>query len=315
MKRTIPSAVFVAIMFAVIIILIVFVSSRKSLPKTPSTITGTETLAVFTSTATRATPTKTITSVSSTKTPISTATYFPPVEIKDSKEVPMMLVPAGEFKMGSILGDGDEQPTHTVYLDAYYIDKYEIINALYMACVNVGACDPPRQSDSVTHPSYYGNPEFDNYPVIYVDWNMAKTYCEWRGVQLPTEAQWEKAARGTDGRTYPWGETVDKIYANSNQNLLDTTAVGSYERGKSIYGVYDMAGNVFEWVADWYSETYYQDSPSSNPLGPDTGQYRVLRGGSWHSFPYSFRSSFRGAYDFPEGFGPNLGFRCAKSAP
>jgi eukaryotic-like serine/threonine-protein kinase len=227
-------------------------------------------------------------------------------------DVSMVLIPAGEFTMGSDNGDADEQPVHTVYLDDFYIDKYEVTNKLYEACVDAGMCDPPKQSDSTTHPSYYGDPEFDNYPVIYVDWYMAKTYCEWRGIQLPTEAQWEKAARGTDGRTYPWGETVDKTYANSSEDVGDTTEVGSYANGVSSYGVYDMAGNVFEWVADWYSETYYQDSPSSNPLGPDTGQYRVLRGGSWRSLPYSFRSSFRGAYDLPDSAGNILGFRCAK---
>ena len=317
-RRTIPPSVIMAIIFAALIIFIVLATStnKKEFPETPTRDLSTETSKVitFTPTVTYVTSPTTTAIATSTQVLTATATFFLPLEITDAKGVQMMFVPAGEFIMGSIIGDPDEKPIHRVYLDSFYIDKYEVTNKLYKACIDVAACDPPKRTDSTTRASYYGNPEFDNYPVVNVDWEMAQTYCKWRGVQLPTEAQWEKAARGTDGRTYPWGESTDKIYANSDQILPDTTIAGSYESGKSIYGVYDMAGNVFEWVEDWYSATYYMNSPFSNPPGPEADLYRVIRGGSWKSFAYSFRSTFRGAYDLPEGFGPNLGFRCANDA-
>ena len=233
-------------------------------------------------------------------------------EFVDEKGVPMVLVSAGEFTMGSNDENDDAKPVHTVYLDAFYIDKYEIINALYKACADSGVCQPLR-SDSVTRPNYYGNPQFDNYPVIFVDWNMAMAYCEWRGARLPTEAEWEKAARGTDGRIFPWGEGIDKTFANYNDYVGDTTAVGSYEIGQSQYGVYDMAGNVWEWVADWYSETYYQNSPLTDPLGPDSGEYHVVRGGSWNYVVDVIRSAHRSKGDGTIAQG-GLGFRCAKDA-
>ncbi len=277
-----------------------------------------------------------------TSTPIFTPTITPigtPLltEITDAKGVPMRLVSKGAFTMGDTADKAfaecrkysapdilcphptNEEPPHTVYLDAFYMDKYEVTNALYQTCVGAGVCDPPRDTKSRTRLSYYGNAEYDNYPVIYVDWNMARTYCKWRGASLPTEVQWEKAARGTDGRTFPWGEGIDCTLSNSSYLgedgycIGDTTKVGSYERGKSPYGLYEMAGNVWEWVADWYSETYYQISPSENPLGPSSGQYRVVRGGSW-GYGNIPRSSYRLYFD-PSFTNNNIGFRCARSAP
>jgi formylglycine-generating enzyme required for sulfatase activity len=237
-----------------------------------------------------------------------------PNEITDLFGVAMRLVPASEFIMGSDKGEIDEKPFHYVYLEAYYIDKYEMTNEFYSACVDAGICEQPKKTNSDTRDSYYGNSMYSDYPVIYVDWNMAKTYCEWREAQLPTEAQWEKASRGTDGRTYPWGEDIDKTYANYDNNADgDTTAVGSYEKGKSIYGVYDMAGNVWEWVTDWYSENYYQNSPPKNPSGPDTGKERVMRGGAWDYFDEHARASDR-QYDAPSSNNNSFGFRCARDA-
>ena len=203
-----------------------------------------------------------------------------------AQRVEMVFVPAGEFPMGSEVGDGDERPVHTVYLDAYYIDMYEVTNARYRQCADAGVCTPPTDVASPTRSSYYDNPEFDEFTVMFVSWYMARTYCSWRGTELPTEAQWEKAARGTDGRTFAWGEEIDCQHANYYRQegiefvdcVGDTTRIGSYENGRSPYGAYDMTGNVWEWVADWYGNIYYQNSPASNPMGPETGRDRIVRG-------------------------------------
>jgi serine/threonine-protein kinase len=244
--------------------------------------------------------------------PASATPY--PDEIVDAYGVSMRLVSAGPFTMGSKSGEIDEGPVHVVDLPAYYMDKYEVTNAFYKKCVDAGVCQPP-QLDSETRSRYYGNPEFDDYPVIVVKWASAKTYCEWRGARLPTETEWEKAARGTDGRNYPWGEGIDCGHANylGKACIGDTTRVGSYESGKSPYGMYDMAGNVWEWVADWY-DVY----PGGDPSRYDTyGQkYRVVRGGSWGSSTDAgvsvLRVSYRGWPDpsFPYG---SIGFRCGRS--
>ena len=246
----------------------------------------------------------------------ATATMLPfsQAEITDSKGAAMVLVPTGNFSMGDNKGDADERPGHGVYLNAYYIDKFEVTNALYKDCVNEGACTQPIKSDSLTVSNYYGNSQFDDYPVVYVDWNMAKAYCTWRGARLPTEAQWEKAARGTDARTYPWGKEFDCQKANYNDGhngcVGGPSRTGSYENGKSFYGAYDMAGNVWEWVADWYSETYYETSLPSNPSGPDTGQARVLRGGGWSDEAYDIRATNRRRFK-PDYNNFDIGFRCA----
>ena len=273
-------------------------------------------------TITRHLSTNTSIVIATTTRPPSTNTPTPEIgSFIESDGVTMMFVPAGEFSMGSESGSDDEKPIHSVTLDAYYIDKYEVTNAAYKRCVDAGGCEPPKQSSSYTRSAYYSNPEFDEYPVIYVDWNMANAYCEWRGpstgsgqARLPTEAEWEKAARGLDGRTYPWGENVDCDKANYNRCVGDITKVGSYLDGVSPYGLYDMAGNVWEWVADWYDSEYYANSPSSNPLGPSSGQYRVLRGGSWDVNDNGVRSAYRVGVT-PDVIYYGVGFRCARSSP
>jgi formylglycine-generating enzyme required for sulfatase activity len=227
----------------------------------------------------------------------------------------MRLVPAGIFPMGSNDGEANEKPIHDVYLNGYYIDQYEVTNVFYKACVDAGVCEPPKAFSSNARPSYYGNPSFDTYPVVYVSWTMAKTYCEWRGATLPTEAQWEKAARGTDGRTYPWGEKIDNTFANYFDYVHDTSSVGSYPSGISPYGLYDMAGNVWEWVSDWYLVNYYLYSSLENPFGPDTGQFRVLRGGSWEEDSDDVRSSHRDRNIPTYSMMVQYGFRCARPAP
>ncbi len=223
------------------------------------------------------------TTAPTTALPIANATAIPAftVQRRGSDNAEMVLVPAGEFTMGSNSGDDDEKPPHLVYLDAFWIDKYEVTNAFYKKCVDAGKCQRPNPTGSSTRNAYYGNTQFDNYPVIYVAWADAKTYCEWAGKRLPTEAEWEKAARGTDGRTYPWGNDWDAKKLNSGEGGAgDTVAVGSYPAGASPYGVMDMAGNVWEWVADWYDASYYSKSPVRNPTGPSSGQTRGVRGGA-----------------------------------
>ena len=232
-------------------------------------------------------------------------------ELIDSKGVAMRLVPAGNFIAGSDNGFPEEKPVHTVYLDDFYIDKFEVTNALYKACVDAGVCSPPQKTGSFTRSNYYGDSEYDNFPVVFVTWEEAQAYCQWRGMKLPTEAQWEKAARGTDGRIYPWGNDASPSNANFNDSVGDTTAVGSYENGKSPYGVYDMAGNAWEWVADWFSSTYYLETPLTNPTGPALGEYRVLRGGSWHDDSTIITTSNRGWNQLEYFENTDFGFRCA----
>ncbi|MGC1377084.1 MAG: SUMF1/EgtB/PvdO family nonheme iron enzyme [Anaerolineales bacterium] len=240
---------------------------------------------------------------------VSPAPTLYPLEITP-KGAKMVFIPAGTFGMGSNNGREDERPQHQVSLGAFYMDKYETTNALYTTCVDAGGCSAPSENRSYSRPRYYGHSQFDNYPVIYVNWSQARTYCKWRGARLPTEAEWEYAARGADGRVYPWGGSIDISHANYAGS--DTAAVGSYSAGISPFGIYDMAGNVSEWVADWYGENYYATLAENafNPLGPSGGQYRVLRGGAWTSGNDSARSAYRSesepgrSYDY-------LGFRCA----
>ncbi len=192
----------------------------------------------------------------------------------------MVYVPAGEFLMGSPDGEGydDEHPLHTVYLDAFWIDKTEVTNAMYQQCVNAGVCQ-----ENHDYGVAFNGPD---QPVVGVNWYDAKTYCEWVGKRLPTEAEWEKAARGTDGRKYPWGNQSPNCsllnYVSHGGACVGRTApVGSYPAGASPYGALDMAGNVWEWVSDWYNANYYINSPPSNPTGPNSGEKRSLRGGGW----------------------------------
>src|SRR6266498_2230557 len=200
--------------------------------------------------------------------------------ISETDGMTLVYVPAGEFTMGSDIGD-DEKPVHTVNLGAFWIDQTEVTNKMYALCQSAGVCKQPIKMSSETRSSYYGNSEFDNYPVIYTIWNMAKTYCGWAGRRLPTEAEWEKAARGTDQRMYPWGNQIDETFANYNSYIGDTTAVGSYEGGKSPYGAYDMAGNVWEWTSSLYQPYPYDATDGREDLSV-SGEQRVLRSGSWH---------------------------------
>lgn len=232
-------------------------------------------------------------------------------------EMVQMLIPAGEFKMGTTPIESqmlNEKPQHTVTLDAFWMDKTEITNALYALCIKDNVCPQPAVTNSATRPRYFGVLDFNNYPMIAVTWEDAKRYCEWAGRRLPTEAEWEKAARGTDGRPYPWGNSSpDATIVNFGRMIGDTTEVNRYPNGASIYGVLDLAGNVSEWMADWYDEKYYEVSPSKNPAGPSSGQMRVVRGGAWDFTPTGLRVGQRN-WATPNTRAFNTGFRCAQSA-
>jgi formylglycine-generating enzyme required for sulfatase activity len=235
-----------------------------------------------------------------------------PVELIDTQGVPMRLVPAGTFNMGTSVGHAYERPMHTVSLPDYYMDVYEVTNSRYDACVAAGVCLAPTDvgRSSATRISYYGNPQYDNYPVIFVNWDKAKIYCEWRGARLPDEAEWEKAARGTDNRSYTWG---NKFYQDTDifkPAIPDTSQVGSFPEGVSPYGLYDMPGNVWEWTADFFA-VY----PGGNPRSGDFELFRrVARGGGWSTSVYDMTVYNRLPLD-PHYWSNRVGFRCARSTP
>ncbi len=220
--------------------------------------------------------------------PESTLSEYFPTSPKDGME--LVYVPAGNFIMGLNGLPMDQEPEHEVYLDAYWIDRSEVTNAMYRLCVQAKVCSSPDWD------KYYPYEQFQEYPVVYISWTQAREYCEWAGRRLPTEAEWEKAARGTDARIYPWGNnepTSDLLnFARINGDIM---AVNSYPQGVSPYGVMDMAGNAWEWVADWYDAHYYSISPQDNPTGPDSGDYHVCRGGGWIDYKGAVQTVQRGS--------------------
>jgi len=243
--------------------------------------------------------------------PIVEATLRPYLAPKAKDSSPVVLIPEGEFIMGSKPGDGqpDESPQRKIYLNAYTIDQYEVTVAQYAEYLKKSKAEPPDFWERVNVK------EEGNRPVIGVDWLEASEYCEFYGKRLPTEAQWEKAARGVDGRKYPWGDQEPgPLLANYASGVSFSYGkslypVGNYESGKSPYSVYDMVGNVWEWTLDWYHKDYYQAAPLKNPAGPDSGDYKVIRGGSWAKRPAVARVAGR-MHLLPSQRSNSLGFRC-----
>ncbi len=244
---------------------------------------------------------------------------------RPADRVVMVYVPTGEFEMGSDDGDGDEQPVHTVALDALWIDQMEVTNDQYRRCVEAGECDAPLTCE-LGEPTYADTAKGD-HPVVCVDWQDAAAYCEWTGARLPTEAEWEYAARGPQELVFPWGNQFDGSRlnycdANCEFNWKDaehddeysrTAPVGSYPDGASWCGALDLAGNVWEWGNDWYDSEYYRTSPSRNPQGPTSGEARIVRGGSWGGGSGGARGANRHGV-VPGGTNNSLGFRCARGS-
>ncbi len=239
-----------------------------------------------------------------------------PNEIIGKDGSPMVLVPAGEFTMGSDKGDDDELPIHHVQLKAFYIDKFEVTNGRFAKFVEAIQSEPPWGFADKDTPLTHAD-----QPVRWVNWMDAVGYCLWAGKRLPTEAEWEKAARGTDGRIYPWGNdqptSVHAVYGLKEGGTEAISVIGDRGKGQSPYGAHDLAGNLYEWVMDWYGEDYYANfatNPAVNPRGPDEGTVKVQRGGSYINSPYRLRSSFR-TKDDPAEQDPHVGFRCAQDVP
>jgi formylglycine-generating enzyme required for sulfatase activity len=250
----------------------------------------------------------------------------------DLTSPPMIYIPAGEFTMGSNEGDSDESPKHTVFLDGYWVDKYEVTNKQYASFLSAGngahyfaLMKINKNNDG----SFTAEVSYESQPVIYASYENAQAYAQWRGVSLPTEAQWEKAARGNDSRIYPWGNLLESNRANywesgdlaEKGNIPYTSPAGYYngtnwngyqtKDSPSPYGVYDLAGNVWEWCSDWYQKSYYGQSSAANPSGPGSGSTRVIRGGSWSDEAYYIRTSAR-SYRLPFERFNSIGFRCVR---
>jgi len=225
----------------------------------------------------------------------------------------MLYVPPGQFIMGSESEyEDDEKPVRLVYLDAFWIDQTEVTNGMYIKCLKAGTCQTPSYIYRATPSENFYKRKYSNYPVNYVDWYAATVYCAWAGARLPGEAEWEKAARGTDGRIYPWGNAdADPTRARYSQIWGDPVEVGSYPAGASPYGALDMAGNLLEWVNDWYDIYPGGTSPASTHYGM---VYKVIRGGSWYSNVAFINSSNR-SHQLPTDTDSEIGFRCAHSLP
>jgi len=249
----------------------------------------------------------------------------PPKKVAPSSYSGMVLIPQGSFEMGSrkslreldpvaiFQADrhmlGPEDPAHEVILDAYYIDLYEVTNTDFKKYLEA--------TGSKTLPRYWKDAHFNQptQPVVGTTWKEAQACCQSKNKRLPTEAEWEKAARGKRPVKYPWGnEEPDKTRLNFNNQIGKTSPVGSFPEGKSDYGVFDLSGNVAEWVQDWHFPEYYLFSPKENPPGPDKGHYKIIRGGNWKNNAEDVRLTYRNA-TVPKARSKTVGFRCVADAP
>ncbi len=235
--------------------------------------------------------------------------------VRERDPVSMVRIGEGSFLRGSgaEAGRADERPRRTIYLKAFMIDKYEVTNAQYLEFIAATGHKEPFNVYGTG--SLFDVKGIGSLPVVQVTWHDAADYCQWVGKRLPTEAEWEKAARGTDGRQYPWGDVAPSVrHVNFDRDwvAMETLLpVGSLPDGASPYGVHDMSGNAREWVQDWYANDYYRVAPNRNPQGPETGLLKVIRGGSWHSFQSDIRTAARGKGGFALKT-HGTGFRCAR---
>ncbi len=243
----------------------------------------------------------------------------------------MVKIPSGKFPMGTQIendrhwGDTDEEPVHEVFLDTYLIDRFEVTSKEFSDFLNHHQTDSHKYielGNAVTiekvNGTYRSRKGLENYPANRISWFGANTYCQWKGKRLPTEAEWEKAAKGIEQRSFPWGNefpnnqwvTFRRKFSDYGFQVMEP--VDSMEKGKSPYGIHHMAGNVWEWVSDWYAADYYDESPKNNPQGPPSGISKVLRGGNWYFKAYYMRTTYR-FNERPDVFKVWQGFRCAKS--
>lgn len=243
---------------------------------------------------------------------IGQSSAITPVDQKVSTKDGMIqvFVPAGEFLMGKEGEPDEDSPIHIVYLNAFWIDQTEVSNSMYETCVNAGGCTLPVLSENL----YYGNWIYRDHPIVYVNWFQANEYCAWAGRRLPSEAEWEKAARGTEKQKYPWGnDAPNPRLANYAESLIgETVSVYRYPLGASPYGALNMVGNVREWLADWYSDTYYQETTLNNPIGPESGIERSMRSGAYDADANEIFVTSRYKHE-PQSAGLSRGFRCAES--
>jgi len=336
-QKYLPYALMTLLLIFVVVLVMIFMPNGPFSPLPTPTATATATVPPTNTPE----PTKTLTpTLTATPTATLTPTIPPPsptptleegepsptprptlaAEISDPKGAEMVLVDEGVFIMGNDSGGGDKSPAHIASLSNFYIDKFEVTNQNYQACVEDLGCELPKNT------IYYVLPSYGNHPAVYVTWEMADAYCEWRDARLPSEAEWEKAARGTNSSVYPWGILFKRSAANYcdtgceysyadsswSDGYARTAPVGTYEDGISPYGAYDMAGNVAEWVADWYAADYYKNSIRVDPQGPESGLYRVLRGGSWFNKSTDLKVFMRNHLRPNVGYN-YTGFRCALS--